>query len=159
MGDVRTGGIETSPWITLRNVSHLITQAIDKELQKLDLTARQMTILGLIKSIGPDIIPADISRRLLRKPSSISNILVRMEKKGLITRVQDTENNTQLRVSLTDMGEERYKNANSREVIKRILSVLSDEELDQLRVSTTKLRDSALSELGYNPQKHTHSWY
>jgi len=158
MEDDRIANIDTRPWILLRNVNHIMGLVHDKELENLDITTRQTVVLGLLKRIGSDTKPAEISRRLSRKPSSISNILVRMEKKKLITRVPSTENKNHLCIALTELGKQKYQAARKRDVIKHILSVLSDAELGHFRDSLMKLRDSALSELGYNPNKRTIAW-
>lgn len=158
MKDKRINKIDIKPWILLRNINHVMTLAHDKELAEIGLTNRQMIALGMIKRLGGNAKPADISRWLSRKPSTVSAMLIRMGKKGLIKRVHDSENKNQLSISLTKKGEQEYAAAKNGEVIKRILSVLSDTRLNRLTDDLIKLHDKTLSELGYNPQKRVRPW-
>lgn len=158
MKDDMIDKMNTRPWELLRAVTHFMHLAHDKELEILKLTTRQVVTLGMIKRMGSNVKPADLSRRLARKPSSVSNILSRMENRGLISRVPDPENKRQKCISLTDLGEQKYLEAKKRVVIKRILSVLSESQVNRLTADLVKLRDSALSELGYNPKKRKLPW-
>ena len=76
-----------------------------------------------------------------------------MERKGLVRKVKDLRRKNLVRVVLTEKGHKAYKRAIKRELVHRVLSVLSEEEHQQLRACLQKLRDKAFEEIGvaYKP--------
>lgn len=123
-------------------------RAREKELFQIGLTPEQAAVLFVVQSTGPRVTPADISRYLLREPHSVSGLLSRMEKDGLIKKVKDLERKNLVRVALTEKGEDAYRQSSKRESIHRIMSGLSKEERQQVRASLEKLWNKALEELG-----------
>lgn len=136
-------------WILLSQTRHVIARARKKELRKYNISAIQAGALFVIHALGDKAIPAEISRWLFREPHSVSELLNRMEKQGLVKKVRDLERKNQVRVVLTEKGRETYSHQSTNpEPIGRIMSSLSDEERRQLRSYLLKLRDSTMKELG-----------
>jgi len=135
-------------WVLLRHTSDAIRRVRDKELSKFGLSGRQGAVLFIIQAIGERATPAEIARWQLREAHSISGILSRMEKDGLIRKSKDLEKKNLVRVTLTDKGRQAYKHVLSREYLSRILPSLSEEERRQMTSSLRKLRDEAVKELG-----------
>ena len=104
-------------------------------------------MLFAISAIGDDVVPARLSPWVFRKPNTVSDIIKRMEKDGLVTTSKDKKRKNVVRVSLTKKAKDYYKLASKRESIHRIMSSLSPEETRLLKSSLKKLRDSAISEL------------
>ncbi|UCH42995.1 MAG: MarR family transcriptional regulator, partial [Dehalococcoidales bacterium] len=105
------------------------------------------TALFIIQAIGNQATPAEISRWILREPHSVSGLLDRMERRGLIKRTKDLAWKNMIRVTVTEQGKEAYKISTARESIHKILSVLSDEECWQLGSYLRTIRDKALDQL------------
>ncbi|MBM3148827.1 MAG: winged helix DNA-binding protein, partial [Chloroflexi bacterium] len=97
--------------------------------------------------------PAQISRWMVRKPHSISGLLSRMEKAGLIRKTKDLHKKNLVRVSLTEKGEAAYKLAMKREMLHKIMSSLSPEQRKQLSSALEILRDKGLMGMGIDPKK------
>ena len=61
-------------------------------------------------------------------------------------KVRESHGKSRVKVRLTEMGEWAYVQSEKRNSLVRILSVLSPEELNQLRSSLEKIRDEVLKE-------------
>jgi DNA-binding MarR family transcriptional regulator len=70
-----------------------------------------------------------------------------MEKKGLITKVKDSDRKNMWRVALTEKGQNAYRQSVKRESIHAAMSSLSEKERLQLGSYLEKLRDCALTQL------------
>ncbi len=114
---------------------------------------------------GGNAAPVQIARRFFRELQSITEMLKRMEKDGLVTR-HPGSGRSKTEVKLTKKGSETLRQSLHNETDKRIFSVLTPEERDQLAASLSKLRKQALAELGvtdvelsvlYSPQTQAES--
>ncbi len=118
------------------------------ELRKYNLSNGRSLILFAIQSLGDKATPAEISRKVLREPHGISETLIRMEKEGLIRKINDLRRKNQVRIVLTQKGIEAYNKSSIRESIHEIMSNLSDEEEQQLTSLLQKIKVIALQNLG-----------
>ena len=135
-------------WGLLHQVKHAIARARGRELSRYGITNTKAAALFVIQAIGHQATPSEISRWLFREPHSVSNLLSRMEKEGLITKANDLDRKNLIRVALTDKGHQLYNQSAKRESIHWIMSSLSDEERRQLLSFLTTLRRRALQKLG-----------
>ena len=135
-------------WIMLHQARDAIFKLREKELNKFGISTPKAEILFTIETIGYRATPTEISRHLLREFHSVSSILSRMEKQGLVKKVNDLNRKNLVRVSLTDKGRQVYHEAVNREAILKVLSCLSETEAQQLASSLKKLRDEAIKNLG-----------
>ena len=135
-------------WMMLHQARDAIFKLREKELRKFDISTPKAEILFTIEAIGYRATPTEISRRLLREFHSISSILSRMEKQGLIKKINDLDRKNLVRVCLTDKGKHVYHEASKRETILKILSCLPETDRQQMASSLRKLRDEALKNLG-----------
>lgn len=134
----------------------------ERELSKYGLSLTENVILFTVQAIertGGAPTPAEVSRWSFRKPHTISGVLEKMEKKGLVKRVHDLEKKNLVRVVITEKGRSAYESSTRKIYVKKLLSALSLEERRQLRSYLLKLRSKALKELGANtmipfPQLH-----
>lgn len=135
-------------WALLRLTERAIFKAREKELAQYGITVEQAAVCFYVRIIGNNATPAELSRWMLREPHTISGILDRMEKKGMVRKVKDLDRKNQVRVVLTEKGKQAYDQSTKREAIHQIVSSLSEEERKQLRSCLNTLRDKALKELG-----------
>jgi len=118
------------------------------ELRKFGVTISEAAVLFFVSILGPKVTPMKISQWLFREPQSVSELINRMYKKGLVKKTKDLKKKNMVRVSLTEKGEGIYKNTvKTRFVIKDILSCLSDYEKEQLRGLLYKVRNCAVEDL------------
>jgi len=139
-------------WTLVRNLSHLLGKARDRELSQYGITVTQSGILYMIKSLGERATPGNIARVLFREPTTVSNTLIRMEKEGLIKRGKDPRRKNQVRITLTEEGERAYLDSTRRESIKRIISQLPEDKYQQIRSCLGELRAATMHDLGLSPQ-------
>jgi len=134
-------------WVLLHQTTDAALRARQKELDQFDISVIEVGVLVVIQAIGERATPSEISRRIFREPHTVSALLNRMEKKGLLTKTQDLDRKNMVRVSITEKGRQAYDKSTRRKSIYRIISSLSEEERQQLRSCLEKLRNKAFKEL------------
>ena len=134
-------------WVLLHQTTDAALRARQKELDQFDISVIEVGVLLAIQTIGERATPSEISRRIFREPHSVSALLNRMEKKGLVRRTQDLDRKNLVRVSITEKGQQAYDKSTRRKSIYRIISSLSEEERQQLRSYLEKLRNKSFKEL------------
>ena len=84
-----------------------------------------------------------MSRFLSREHPTVSALLRRMKKKGLISMKKDSRKKNMWRVSLTEKGKEAYKQSAKRESIHMAFSSLSEDDRQRLASYLENLRDQS----------------
>lgn len=135
-------------WTLLHQTAYAITRAREKELKRYGIAIRQVAALLVISNLGDRATPTELARWLFRKPHTVSSMLTRMEKEGLIAKSKDLERKNVIRVTLTEKGKGTYQQSTRRESIHRIMSCLDEKELGQLSSLLERLRERAFGELG-----------
>lgn len=142
-----------SLWALYHNTSDALMEVRSKEMENFGLTHIEHRLLLAIPLInnttGKKVTASDLSRWLCRKQSSISELLTRMEKKGLVKRESHPSNKKVRIIQLTDKGkklkEKGYKEGMP--IVNKSISSLSEEEQHQLWVIAGKLRRAAFKEM------------
>ena len=135
-------------WALLNQTRHAIYQIVGKELRSLGISPAQGAMLLVIKSINPSPSLGQIGRLLIREHNSVSVLLNKMLRQGLVSKMKDPDRKNVTRVALTDKGRKVCKLVMSSETIPRIFSCLSEKESQQLISNLDKLLDQAHKELG-----------
>jgi len=131
-------------WVLLRQVRDTIFAAREVELRPYGTSPMHAAVLFVMQAIGSEAMPAEIARWLLRSPNTVSDLLDRMERAGLVARTRDPDRKNVTRVTITEKGRQTYSDSMKLESVHRIMSCLSKEERQQLRSILQKLRDEAL---------------
>ena len=92
--------------------------------------------------------PLELSRQLFLEPHSVSELLDRMEKKGLVSKRKDPEKKNVVRLAITEKGQELSQKVMGEDLIHNLLSSLNSEEKEQLKLLLSKIYTNALRELG-----------
>lgn len=135
-------------WVLLHQTRDAVHKAAEKELRRFGLSPMEASLLFAVHAIGERATPAEISRWLFRESHSVSGLLDRMEKKGLVKRSKDLERRNLVRISLTDKSRQFYNTYAEMKVIDRILSSLTEDDRRKLAEYLTRLRDRAIEDLG-----------
>jgi len=116
-------------WLLLRRVGDTVARCQDSIFSKYKLTSEQLGVLGSIKSRGP-LSPSDLASLLERSPNSMSMLIDRMVKAGLVRRTRDRKDRRVVTVSLTEKGKTAVEPAVPAgwEFVHEVLSTLSDDE-------------------------------
>jgi len=134
-------------WVLLHQARDAIFRARDKELSQYGITTMQSAVLFIITALGGEATATEISRWLSREPHSVSGLLARMEREGLVRKVKDLVKKSQVNVTLTAKGRQAHSESLKRESLRGIMSCLTEEERQQLVSSLKQLRDKALGSL------------
>jgi DNA-binding MarR family transcriptional regulator len=134
-------------WLLLSQTRSAIFKVRHKKVGQY-LHPNQAAALVSIWALNGQVTPATLARRLFLEPHSVSELIARMEKKGLVTKKRDKERGTVVRISITKKGREVCRRVMGQDLIHRILAVLSDEQRKELNTSLTILFNEALKELG-----------
>lgn len=135
-------------WVLLHQACDAMTRARENELKPFAISKMWAGVLFIVKAAKVPATPAEISRWLFREPHTVSGLLNRMEKEGLVRKVKDLERKNLIRVVITEKGEEAYCRSRKLKAIHKILSCLPQEERDNLRAYLETLRNKALEEVG-----------
>jgi len=142
---------EVRLWLLLRRVGDHLSLCEDLVYSKFGLTSEQFGVLGCIKSRGP-LRPTDLASLLDRSPNTVSMLVDRMVKAGLVRRKRDTKDRRVVFVSMTDKGREGIDQAAPAgwEFIQKVLSRFS---YDEKRALANTLETVKCELVGYaNPE-------
>ena len=103
----QNGEKEYDTWILLSRVYHMIAKLRRLELAKYNIQPVQAYILFILHALGGETSPTELSRYAYENKSAISDILIRMEKQGLITKTKKINNGGRVKVKLTEKGRKR----------------------------------------------------
>jgi len=140
-------------WNLLSEVRDAIVRTREMEASQFGISAPQTQVLFFVQAIDGPVTPAQLSRLLFRQSQSVSGLLTRMEKQGLVKRVKDLDRRNQVRIVMTEKGRQAYNQSTQRNSIQRIMSSLSKEERRQLKSYLQTLKDKALKELAIVRQR------
>ena len=158
MKDLPPNDLELELWALLGQARLAMIKVRRKELHRYHLSPNKSIVLQGLHVIGDKATPAQISRWLFREPHSISELLGRMEKEGLVKKFKDLDKKNQVRVMMTEKGREVYDQTLKLEAVRRIMSTLSSEQSRQLRSCLLTLRNNAVKELGTKYELPFPSW-
>jgi DNA-binding MarR family transcriptional regulator len=134
-------------WLLLSQTRSAIFKVRHKKVGQY-LHPNQAAALISIWALDGQVTPAALSRRLFLEPHSVSELIIRMQKKGLVTKKKDKVRGNVVRISITKKGREVSKQVIGQDLIHQIMSSLSDEQREQLRECLSILYAEALKELG-----------
>ncbi|MBN2240653.1 MAG: winged helix DNA-binding protein [Dehalococcoidales bacterium] len=137
----RGGDNDFALWALIIQSRDVLFRARDNELNQFGITAVEARALFIVNLIGEQATPAMISRWMLREHNTVTALLNRMENKGLINKKKDPEKKNSWNISLTDKGAEAYENSLSRDALREIFAVLTDEERTVLTEALQKVCD------------------
>ena len=133
-------------WVLLDQTRFAICRARELELAKSKLTIIQASVLYTIQFKGGEITQKQISEFTMRQHHSVSTLINRMIKRGLIKKVKHTgEKGT--KIAITEKGKETYNNI-TKQSIKMIFSTLSAEDKQNMTAYLDVLRNKARGLLG-----------
>ena len=143
--------IDHQLWYNLHLISDEISKHERNAFLDMHLTKEQsktlINIAYLVKNNKKSINIVDLVPLQNRSPESISLLIDRMVKKGLLKKVRNNSDRRTVYINLTPLGKTYLKNAfkPTTDLIKKLFSTWSDKERDQLLI----LSDKLISTLGF----------
>jgi DNA-binding MarR family transcriptional regulator len=116
-------------WLLLNRVGPVLSLSQDLVYSKYGLTTEQFAVLASLKARGP-LRPVDLASLLERSPNTVSMLVDRMVKGGLVRRARDRKDRRAVHVSMTSKGREALEPAFPAgwEFIHKVVSPLSYDE-------------------------------
>ena len=134
----------------MREAALLLHQAVfsidkceDKLFREVEVSPKQYSALAAIKHLQDPVTPTDVANWLDRNTNSITLMIDRLEREGLVTRARDLKDRRSLRISITEKGLEAFRRGSKprRELPREIMSCLNPEELQELNRLLSKVLD------------------
>jgi len=135
--------------LLLHRTRDMVFNLEDRVFSEFGLTTEQYTVLVAIKYFDDPVRPTDIGRWVGHKVNTVSMIVDRMVKAGLVKRIRDLPDRREVRLTITSKGEQAFKPATPAawSLVEGIMSSLSDEDKRALIKLLEKVRDKALEHL------------
>lgn len=135
-------------WLLLTHTRYAVFRAREKELQRYGVSPEQVSLLFTVQALGNKATPASLSRHILRQPHTVSALVDRMARRGLVKKVKDLDRKNLVRVVLTEKGQKTYELSTKRGPIHRIMSELSAKEKQEFKDYLVRLLAKARREIG-----------
>lgn len=133
-------------WTVLSDTYQIIARTRETQLARYGISAIQGRALNAILMSEEPPTPAQLSRWLVRESHTVSGLLARMEKQGLISKTRDRNRKNQIRITITEKGRKVYADSRRGSSIETIMSSLSLEDQQQLISFLMKLQNKAIRE-------------
>jgi len=117
------------------------SRRITKEVaRRVELTGPQVTVLKVLEGVG-DLSLSELSERIRAQNSTVTGIIDRMEREGLVVRARSTEDRRVINIRLTEKGAKiaREIAVEPMEVFRSALESLSLDEMQELFKILTKI--------------------
>ena len=138
-------------WVLLDQAHFAVARSRFMELAQYKLTKEQAQILYVLRIYGGSATMNQIASFTLRQRHSVSTLVNRMEKVGLLKKVKVNKEKV-FKVIVTKKGKERYESV-PQESIEMVFSTLSTADKRKFGLYLNKLQKKARSLLGldYKP--------
>lgn len=114
--------------LLLRRTVDILVRARQKELLDCGITTANAAVLRILSDLGGSARPMEISLWLFRKRQSVHDLLDRMEKAGLIRKIEDAKRKNGVMVQITEQGRLLNQQSSKLMLPAKILSSLSADE-------------------------------
>jgi DNA-binding MarR family transcriptional regulator len=128
--NVKTDSLALRVWFVTHRTRDALSKCEDRVFAKYGLTAEQYSVLATMKSLKDPVRITDVARWLERSTNSVSRIIDRMVKAGLVKRVRDRNDRRAVRLAITPKAEGALKPATlaALDFINEVTSPLSRED-------------------------------
>ena len=129
-----------STWVKLHRAFTSLNNSTTANIKTFGLTYPQFSIIETLGYIGPMKI-SDLYNKMLYNGGNMTIVLDQLENKDYLRRVNSKEDRRAILIELTDKGGKLYKEIcpENAKHIKKLMSVLSDDELNSLSNLLKKL--------------------
>lgn len=132
-----------SLWVKLVRANSTVAKKSAESIRKFGLTVSQFGVIETLGHLGPMNV-GSICQKQLMSGGNMTLILDNLEKNGLVKRMADANDRRALLIGLTEKGQELFDRIfieHARDM-EQIISVLSDDEIEQLSNLLKKLGTS-----------------
>ncbi len=142
-------------WVLWHHACEQVQKCEDAAFAKAGISRQMFPILIGIECLDNPVTVADLARWEGRHANSTSMMVDRMEKRGLVEKIRDLPDRRATRLTVTQVGKKMLGESArvGSELIERITSCLSEEELEVFNHVNYKLREKAFEELGESTER------
>jgi DNA-binding MarR family transcriptional regulator len=134
-------------WVLIAQTKDAILKARQRDYARFGISDDRRAILYIIMNNGGKATPVIIARNLFRELHSVTEMLKRMEKDGLVERRKGT-GRSKVEVVITEQGRDVFEQSHRNETDQRVFSALTKQERERFSQYLWKLRSRVLQELG-----------
>jgi len=134
-------------WVLIAQAKDAVLAVRERDYYQYNVKNERRAVILSIVALGGQATAVEIARFLFRKINSVSEMLKRMEEQELVERIENS-GRSKVMVKLTEKGYETYNQSLRNRSDKRILSVLSKRQRENLASYLLKVRNEAARELG-----------
>jgi len=122
-------------YVKLMRATRSVTARLEPALAACALTLTQLGVLEAVLHLGP-LTHRELGRKLLTSPANLSDVIDKLETRGLVRRVRDVQDRRQVRVELTGTGHDLIRDVFPRHAadIAQAMGGLAPAELERLGV-------------------------
>ena len=125
-------------YVKLMRAARAVTACIEHRLAARGLTGTQLGVLEALLHKGP-LTHRELGRKVLTSAGNMTDVVDKLEARGLVRRVRGTTDRRQVRVELTAAGQAMIEQVFPRHAVD-IARAMSGLDRDQLRTLGTLLR-------------------
>jgi MarR family 2-MHQ and catechol resistance regulon transcriptional repressor len=131
-------------YVKLMRAQRGVVARLEPALAACALTLTQLGVLEAVLHLGP-LTHRELGRKLLTSPGNLTDVVDKLEKRGLVTRVRAEQDRRQVRVELTQAGRALIESTFPRHAadIAHAMGGLSPAELETLGQLLRKLGTTA----------------
>jgi MarR family transcriptional regulator, 2-MHQ and catechol-resistance regulon repressor len=137
--------LENVVWRSLADTYRTVYFHINADLRTYGLTPPQYAVLRIIGKSKRGALPMnEIGKEMIVTFANITTIVDNLERRGLVNRVRDTSDRRVVNVELTNRGSHLFSRILTahRKNVATLMRVLSQKELQNLLVLTTKIKEN-----------------
>ena len=140
-----SSGSKDKVWFTFHQTYDAISRYEDYMFSRFNITLQQFMVIATIKRLKAPVTQKMVAKSLERHRYSVSSIIDRMEKDGLVKRGKNLHDRRSLNLLITSKGEEAFQNASgpTRNIHRQVLSVLSHEDLIAFEKALNVIKERA----------------
>ncbi len=126
---------------TIKQIMRTLKKAVEADYKELQLTGPQGFMLCTLACNGPMKI-SDLSEKMALSNSTVSGIVDRLEKQGIVERIRSNEDRRVVNVRVTEQFHKCKRDKMSRieDIIQQQMSAATQEELDKILEGLTILK-------------------
>ena len=144
---VRSEDLDYLVFLLLVETTDEIIKLRQKQLTGYGIHYRRAALLVLLNNIHEPPTAVEIARHLCRERNSVSELLNKMERDGLIKKVRDLKKKNIIRFELTEKGRDAYDQTKEHSPVQGIMAKLSKKERRELESYLLTLYNKTLEEI------------
>lgn len=136
-------------WVVLYEAYNAIFKLTELELLPHGVSLPQIHLLGALKGRGGKLTIGEIGRAMVKESQTVTGLVSRLEKRGLVQKAFDSLDLRKTGVRLTEKGESELAEAQPlvNRLVEELFAVMSDRDLQDLRAAVEKLRTAGMDRL------------